>query len=492
MTHPSRPNPAFDVGVDGIGWIVFDDPQRELNILTRPVMEELARCLVEARALGESGELKAVVLWSGKGSTFLAGADVGDIEEITDPAQGEMGCRLGQEIFQHLEDLPLPSLAAIHGVCLGGGVELALACTRRIASDAEETRLGFPELLLGILPAWGGTTRLPRLIGLREASKMILSGRRYSARQALAAGLLDEVLPAQGFKTLALEYAHGMATGPFSTEARRHRTPSLPDRSAFGRRIVLGLARRQVMARTRGHYPGPEKVLDVLGSILGSTPFGGSGHGGPGRRRSHRISGVQEPHPPLSPPGRCPKGERDSRRGPGLASTAKDEPTSEWQRGGDGASDFGRLPERGADPQEGGLSENGESMPSPVRFGIGEWTFWSHEVSQPSRKRSRDPPERQTDPEIRDRLIFSMVMEATSILEEGGVSRAGHIDLALIMGAGFPPFRGGLLRYIDHLGLSVLVARLRDFAHRYGARFDPPPLLLELARAGRTLYTRFP
>ncbi|MCJ7629521.1 MAG: 3-hydroxyacyl-CoA dehydrogenase family protein [Longimicrobiales bacterium] len=71
-------------------------------------------------------------------------------------------------------------------------------------------------------------------------------------------------------------------------------------------------------------------------------------------------------------------------------------------------------------------------------------------------------------------------------------ARAGHIDLALIMGAGFPPFRGGLLRYTDHLGLSVLVARLRDFAHRYGARFDPPPLLLELARAGRTFYTRFP
>ncbi len=491
MTHPSRPNPAFHAGLDGIGWIVFDDPQRELNILTRPVMEELARCLVEARALGESGELKVLVIWSGKSSTFLAGADVGDILEITDPAQGEMGCRLGQEIFQALEDLPLLSLAAIHGVCLGGGVELALACTRRIASDAEETRLGFPELLLGILPAWGGTTRLPRLIGLREASKMILSGKRYSARQALAAGLLDEVLPAQGFRALALEYAHGMVTGPFGADARRPRTPSLPDRSALGRRIVLGIARRQVLARTHGHYPGPEKVLDVmrtswdlpLSEALATEARAAGGLiASPVSKNLIHLFYLRE----------------DARKGNGIPEAVlalPRQPTMTLPPDGREEGMVHRILESYLAEARVLLKEGfGKRRIDAVArgFGMESGPFDLMKSRNPPGRRYRDPPGRQSDPEIRDRLIFAMALEATSVLEEGEVSRAGQVDLALIIGAGFPPFRGGLLRYIDHLGLPVLAARLREFAHGHGARFEPPPLLLELARSGGTFYTRFP
>ncbi|MFH1765068.1 MAG: enoyl-CoA hydratase-related protein, partial [Gemmatimonadota bacterium] len=392
---------------------------------------------------------------------------------------------------QRLEDLPLLSLAAIHGVCLGGGIELALACTRRIASDAEETRLGFPEVLLGILPAWGGTTRLPRLIGLREASRMILSGKRYSAREALAVGLLDEVLPAQGFKALALEYARGMVTGPFSTEARPHRIPSLLDRSPFGRRIVLGIARRNVMSRTHGHYPGPEKVLDVLGTswklplpeaLAMEARAAGGLIASPASKNLIHLFHLRE----------------DARKGRGISEEVLALPRyPRMNRPPDGREEG--MVHRILEPY---LKEarilRGEGfgkrrIEAVARgFGMESGPFDLMKSRNPPGRLSRNPPGRQSDSEIRDRLILVMVTEAASILEEGGVSRAGQIDLALIIGAGFPPFRGGLLRYVDHLGLPALVARLRDFAHRYGPRFGPAPLLLELARTGGTFYTRFP
>jgi len=486
MSYPKSTNPTLTVGSDGVGWILFDDPHRDVNILTRAVMEDFAQCLDEARRLGESGSLKAVVLWSGKDATFLAGADVGDIEDLTDPARGEEGCRLGQEIFQGLEDLPLPTLAAIHGVCLGGGLEMALACTRRIASDGEETRLGSPEILLGILPAWGGTTRLPRLIGLKEASRMILSGKRYSAPHALAVGLVDEVLPAPNFKALILECAHRMVMEPSHVKPQGRRTHWLLDRTSLGRRFFLGMARRKVVARTEGHYPGPERVLDVLGAsgklslreaLALEAQVAGKLIASPVSKNLIHLFRLRE----------------DARKGRGIS-----EKTLNVQRY------TIRVPSTETG-EEGMVHRIMESYLNEARV-LHTEGFGTRRIDAAARafglakgpfdlmtgKRSRKAPRGEPDPEMRDRMILSMVTEASAIMEEGRVPRAGGLDLALIMANGFPPFRGGLLRYADQFGLPAVVAWSRDFTHRFGSRFTPSPLLLDLAQKGETFYSRFP
>ena len=486
MTYPRKPNPTFEVGTDGIGWIVFDDPHREVNLLSRAVMEEFARCLAEARKLRESGKLKAIVLWSGKGTTFLAGADVGDIENITDPALGEEGCRLGQEIFQVLGELPFPTLAAIHGVCLGGGLEMALACTRRIASDAEETRLGFPEILLGILPAWGGTTRLPHLIGLKEASRMILSGKRYSARRALALGLVDEVLFAQNFKALTLEYAHRMVTAGSQPESRSPRTHWLLDRTVLGRRLVLAMARRKVMARTGGHYPGPERVLEVLEASR-KLPLREA------LALEARVAGRLIASPVSKNLIHLFHLQGDARKGRGISEKTLELPRYTIKDPAPEAGEEGMV-HRVFEPyldearvlQKEGVGA-GRIDAAARAFGMERGPFDLMTGKRPPEALRQEP-----DPEIGDRLVLRMVTEASVIMEEGGVSRAGGLDLALIVAAGFPPFRGGLLRYADQLGLPELVAQIKGFARRFGPRFNPSPLLLDLAQKGESFYSRFP
>jgi enoyl-CoA hydratase/carnithine racemase len=486
MTHSRRPSPALIVGTDGIGWIIFDDPNREVNLLTRPVMEEFTRCIREVEVLGESGKLKAVVLWSGKATTFLAGADVGDIERLTDPALGEEGCRMGQGIFRRLEDLPVPSLAAIHGACLGGGLEMALACSRRIVSEAEETRLGFPEILLGILPAWGGTTRLPRLVGLQQAARMILSGKRYSAARALAVGLVDGILPAHDFKARALEEARRLVTqNPLPRQGRR-RIPSLMDRFPLGRRLVLRAARKRVVAQTRGHYPGPETVLDVLeaswglplsealalearaaGNLIASPVSKNLIHLFHLREDARKGKGIPQEYLSLagSPtPGRHPEtvGERVVHR---ILTSYMNEARA-LLREGAGSTRIDRVARA---------------------FGMENGPFDLIRAEKSHEAHGEAP-----DSDLSDRLVLSMVAEASALLEGGVVSRAGEIDLAVVLGAGFPPFRGGLLRHADQAGIPGLVTRSRTLAQQYGPRYAPGHLLMDLAQTGDTFYSRFP
>src|SRR5262245_7799391 len=184
---------SLAVSEDGIARITFDTPGEKINKLTTLSMERLDTLLTEVRA---NGKVRGLVFRSAKPGMFIAGADIAEIENVVDPVEGEGKARRGQQVFQRIADLAVPTVAAIGGACVGGGFELALACDFRIASDAPRTDIGLPEVRLGILPGFGGTQRLPALIGIQAALDLILAGKTLDAKRALRAGLVDRVVPA--------------------------------------------------------------------------------------------------------------------------------------------------------------------------------------------------------------------------------------------------------------------------------------------------------
>lgn len=269
---PSTASPSFEVDERGIGWITFDDPDRALNVLTEPTMRRLADVLDEARDSAVEGRLKALVFRSGKPDSFIAGADVDAIAALEDPGEAERQIRRGQALYMDVELMPVPTIAAIHGVCVGGGLELALACTHRILSDARATRVGLPEVQLGIVPAWGGTTRLPRLVGLQAALDLLLTGKLIDARKARKIGLAGDVLPAELFHETVADFAAAVVASPRAMpRPKRPFVARILDDTAPGRRVVLAAARKRVRAQTGGHYPAPMRILDILRRTLGKS-----------------------------------------------------------------------------------------------------------------------------------------------------------------------------------------------------------------------------
>ena len=268
MTRPL--NPSFHVEPDGVAWITFDDPERSLNVLTEAVMLRFGEAIDEARGAARDGRARVVVVRSGKPSSFIAGADVDAIAEMEDPRLAEQEVRRGQSIYSDLSSLPVPTVAAVHGLCVGGGVEMALACDYRVLSDADSTTMRLPEVQLGILPAWGGTTRLPRLVGLQAALDLLLTGKPVDARQAKRIGLASEVVPADLFAETVRAFALDLARGVRHAAGRdRKLTTRLLDDTPIGRRIILRMARKRVMSTTGGHYPAPLRILEILAKHAG-------------------------------------------------------------------------------------------------------------------------------------------------------------------------------------------------------------------------------
>jgi 3-hydroxyacyl-CoA dehydrogenase/enoyl-CoA hydratase/3-hydroxybutyryl-CoA epimerase len=719
---PTRVTPSLELRDHGVGWLVFDDPERKLNVLTQAVMHRLAESVAEAARLAGAGQLRALVVWSGKPDGFIAGADVEAIAQIRDRAAAASAVRAGQQIFLDVERLQVPTIAAIHGLCLGGGTELALACRWRVASDSPRTRIGLPEVQLGILPAWGGTTRLPRLVGLQAALPILLTGEPLSASKARRIGMVDEVLPAAGFAERVAQLARGIADGARPRRARRGLLQRVVEETAPGRALVLAAAKRSVRAKTGGHYPAPFRILDVLGRGLGggvrqaleheaeaaadlitsdvskslihvfhlrerakkdavpgvsgrpvraATVLGAGVMGGgiaqllaykgirvrmkdvrheaiqgglkharelfddavERRRLSAReadqkmelISGGLEYHGVAESDlvveavveklevKRTVLREVEGKTRPdcvlatntsSLSVDAMAEalgrpqelvgmhffnpvhrmPLVEVVRGARTsdeavatvhrlALDLGKVPVVVADGagfvvnrilgpylnEAGWLLADGATieeidaaakkfgMPmGPVRLldevgldvarhaaatlhrafgermlpspplqalsgtdrlgkkngrgfyryeqgreqGVDETVYQDLARSIPADGRAGGREEPDQD-EIQKRLTLAMVNEAARILADRVVRHAGDVDLAMIMGTGFPPFRGGLLRFADALGASAVVGHLDDLAARAGARFEPAPVLRELADQRRGFYEAF-
>jgi 3-hydroxyacyl-CoA dehydrogenase/enoyl-CoA hydratase/3-hydroxybutyryl-CoA epimerase len=247
---------------DSIAVVTIDLPGEAVNKLNSAVKVELEALLIRLR---DDAEIRGVVFISGKPDTFIAGADIEEFTALTTQAEAERLSFEGQEMVNRIEALPKPVVAAIHGACLGGGLEMALACHYRVGTDHPKTQLGLPEVQLGLLPGAGGCQRLPRLIGLRAALDMILTGKSERAAKALRLGLVDEVVPRSILLRTALAAAQRFVRDGMP---RRNGRGGLPafflDRTPAGRRLVYRRAKAEVLKRTGGHYPAPLAALEAV------------------------------------------------------------------------------------------------------------------------------------------------------------------------------------------------------------------------------------
>ena len=717
----STGTPTLTVADDGLAEIIFDDPDRPVNILSEVVMERLAALVSDLAEHAGKGEVTGVVFRSGKTRAFIAGADIEAIYAIESPDEGAAAARQGQTVFGAIESLPVPTLCAIHGACMGGGTELALACQYRVSSDDPSSLMALPEVQLGILPAWGGTTRLPRLVGLQAALDLLLTGKKVDGREARRIGLVEEVLPANDFEDTARAFLRVRIQGDSrATGAQRGFFTRVLEDTAPGRRLILRTARKRVMERSGGHYPAPLRILEVLASSLGrplpraleeearaagellvSRVSKNLIHVFRLREAARKGTGVEGKVKPgeISAMGILGAGVM----GGGIAHLAarhgiqvrmKDvrhdavasglnHTTSlfrrEERRGRMEGSELGRAMERisgGLDyvgfgrldlvveavvekmevkksvlrevedrtPQECILTTNtstlsvgemAKALDRPERFcgmhffnpvhrmplvevirgpessdatvatvyalalrmkkvpvvvrdgpgflvnrvlgpylneaaflltegvsveevdraatafgmpmgplrlvdevGIdiaahageilhqafgrrmapappltalaatgrlgakGGSGFYLHEDGKPkgvnpeiySLLGNAVPSKRMSIPEdeIRTRLLLAMINEAARVLEEGIVGSAGDVDLAMIMGTGFPPFRGGLLRFADEVHPRILLERLRGYSETHGTRFTPAALIEELVGTERDFHEAFP
>lgn len=260
---------AFHVNIDsqGIARLIFDLPGEKVNTFSVAVLNELEQAI---DTLQNNKNVKLLVVMSGKEDNFIAGADLHKFEPaFRNRSELENIIRTGHRVFDKLEALPFPSVAVIRGACLGGGMELALACTFRVVSDHPKTLLGLPEVTLGIIPGWGGTQRMIRLTGLVKGLPMVLTGKGVNAEKAYKMKLADGIVPWEFQEQKVGEFLKQV----ISPEGRKHllkrRTRSglmnfLLEGNPLGRALIFRKARQDILSKTKGHYPAPLIAVDLI------------------------------------------------------------------------------------------------------------------------------------------------------------------------------------------------------------------------------------
>lgn len=247
---------------DGIAVVTLDKPDAPVNVISQSVKDEVYAMLT---ALERDARVRAVAFFSGKADNFIAGADIEEFVKLQTAADAEQLSRDGQAMLDRVAAFPKPIAVGIHGACLGGGLEFALACHYRVATDHPKTQLGLPEIQLGILPAAGGCQRLPRLIGARAALDIILAGKSERAPKAFRLGMVDELVPVPILRDITIAAAKRMADrGPTPRKRTGGLAGLLLDRNPIGRLIVFHFAGKQVLKQTKGNYPAPPAALEAI------------------------------------------------------------------------------------------------------------------------------------------------------------------------------------------------------------------------------------
>lgn len=246
---------------DSVAIVWLDQPGEKVNTISTSLVQEFKSLL---DTLENDDEVKGIVLSSRKRDTFIAGADLDELSGMKEQAQAEELSRRGNQLLSRVASFPKPIIAAINGAALGGGLEIALACTYRIATDNPKTVMALPEVKLGLLPGGGGTQRLPRLIGIQKALNIMLTGRNIYPYQAKKMGLVDQVVNTYTLLTAAKETALKLAKKPLIRKKKLSFVEKLLEGNPVGRRIVYKKSREIVQRQTKGNYPAPFKIIDCV------------------------------------------------------------------------------------------------------------------------------------------------------------------------------------------------------------------------------------
>ncbi len=246
---------------ENVAVITLNQPGEKVNTLNEAMMDQFANFLDD---LESDVSLKGAVLISGKENNFIAGADIEMFKARETAEEIEQLSLDGHKILNRVESSSKPIVVAIHGSCMGGGLELSLACHYRIASGHSKTIMALPEVKLGILPGTGGTQRLPRLIGIQKSLNYMLTGKNIYARQAYKMGLVDELVHKDALEEAAIKAVHSVSSGKFERTDKRTSMEKMIESNGLGRKIVFSQALKQTLAQTRGNYPAPEKILDAV------------------------------------------------------------------------------------------------------------------------------------------------------------------------------------------------------------------------------------
>jgi 3-hydroxyacyl-CoA dehydrogenase/enoyl-CoA hydratase/3-hydroxybutyryl-CoA epimerase/3-hydroxyacyl-CoA dehydrogenase/enoyl-CoA hydratase/3-hydroxybutyryl-CoA epimerase/enoyl-CoA isomerase len=242
----------------GLALLTFDSPDKKVNTFSEAVEREFRECVAE---LAKRTDLRGLLFASGKTGQFIAGADLTEISSTT--YDSKTSIELGQSLFTAFSELPFPTVAMINGTCMGGGTELALSLDYRIAGDGPQTKIGLPEVKIGLIPGWGGTQRLPRLVGIDAAIEMITSGEPVDAKRAVEIGLVFDAVPADQLiaeATYLIE--ESLRTGEWREIRKRRGQPYGLSEDQFN--FAFGVAEGAVKGKTRGQYPAPLVALRAI------------------------------------------------------------------------------------------------------------------------------------------------------------------------------------------------------------------------------------
>lgn len=274
MTNKATGNvSAFELSVaeNGVGWLTVDVPNEAQNTVKAEFAEQFEAIFEQVKT---ESSINSIVIISGKENGFIAGADISMLQGLDSEEAVIELAKVGHDIFNRLESLELPVVAAINGPCLGAGLELALACSYRICTESSATKLGLPEVQLGVLPGGGGTQRLPRLVGIATSLDLMLTGKQLNGKRAKKIGLVDEVVPRSNLTKAAEKAALNLAKK--SKRVTSELAPKINfkgllsvaeiqksalETSRAGRKIIFDKALETVNKKTRGNYPAPEKII---------------------------------------------------------------------------------------------------------------------------------------------------------------------------------------------------------------------------------------
>jgi len=247
--------------IENVAVVTLNDPDEKVNKLNESLIDEVTNFLDR---LESDDELHGALLMSGKEDNFIAGADIDMFKSRTTAEELEELSRTGHEILNRIENFAKPVVVGIHGSCMGGGTELALACHYRIVSDHSDTKIGLPEVKLGLLPGMGGTQRLPRLIGIQKSLGYMLTGKNMYSRQARKTGFADEIVHRHAIEMAGIKAVHTLRNKNITHPDKRSLAEKVLEGNPIGRSIVFSQARKRTAGRTKGNYPAPPKIIESV------------------------------------------------------------------------------------------------------------------------------------------------------------------------------------------------------------------------------------